>query len=206
MKPPLSRRAGIALGLAGLPGSIAQCAEPAASRAATGTVRRVVVLAAVALSLGAASPAQVSPPVPAPVPKPAVLTKVASGSFDVKLTPQAPDEKDEGTTLGRMSLEKQYHGDLDASARGEMLTAMAGVKGSGSYVAIERVKGALHGRGGSFVLQHMGTMTRGEPQLSISVVPDSGAGQLVGIAGRMTITIAEGKHSYQLAYTLPETP
>ncbi len=175
-----------------------------ASRAAISVV--VVVLAAVDLSLAAAAPAQASPPVPGPVQKPAALTIRASGSFEVKLTPQAPDDKDEGSTLGRMSLEKQYHGDLEATARGEMLTAMTGVKGSGSYVAIERVKGALHRRSGSFVLQHIGTMTRGEPQLSISVVPDSGAGQLVGIAGRMTITIAEGKHSYQLTYTLPETP
>jgi hypothetical protein len=166
----------------------------------------VVVLAVVALSLAAAAPARDAPAVPSPVQESAVLTLRASGSFEVKLAPQAPDGKHEGTTLGRMSLEKQYHGDLEATARGEMLTAMTGVKGSGSYVAIERVKGALHGRSGSFVLQHIGTMTRGEPQLSISVVPDSGAGRLVGIAGRMTITIAEGKHSYQLTYTLPETP
>jgi len=176
-----------------------------ASRAAISV--DVVVLAAVALSLGAAAPAQASPPVPGPVQKPAVLTNRASGSFEVKLTPQAPDDKDdEGATLGRMSLDKQYHGDLEATAKGEMLTAMTGVKGSAGYVAIERVKGALHGRSGSFVLQHSGTMTRAEPQLSISVVPDSGAGQLAGITGRMTITIAEGKHSYQFSYTLPETP
>jgi hypothetical protein len=129
----------------------------------------------------------------------------ASGTFEVKLTPQASDDRAEGTPLGRLSIDKQFHGDLEGISKGEMLTAGAVVPGSAGYVAIEQVIGALHGRSGSFVLQHSGTMTRGAPQLSITVVPDSGAGQLVGLSGRMTIEIADGKHSYAVEYTLAET-
>jgi hypothetical protein len=129
----------------------------------------------------------------------------ASGTFEVKLTPQATDDRAEGTPLGRLSIDKQFHGDLEGISKGEMLTAGTVVPGSAGYVAIEQVTGALHGRSGRFVLQHSGTMTRGAPQLSITVVPDSGAGQLVGLSGRMTIGIADGKHSYALEYTLAET-
>ena len=86
-----------------------------------------------------------------------------------------------------------------------MLTAATSVKGSGAYVAIERVTGLLHGRSGSFVLQHIGTMTRGVPQLSITVVPDSGTGQLTGITGKFLVIIAEGKHSYEFDYAIPES-
>lgn len=126
----------------------------------------------------------------------------AGGTFEVKLTPQASDD----ATLGRMSIDKQFHGDLEATSKGAMLTAGTAVKGSAGYVAIERVSGALHGRSGTFVLQHSGTMTRGAPQLTISVVPDSGTEQLVGLAGQMAIKIADGKHSYDFEYTLAETP
>lgn len=105
-----------------------------------------------------------------------------------------------------MILDKQYHGDLEAAGKGQMLTAGTGVKGSGAYVAIERVTGTLQGRSGSFTLQHSGIMTHGVPQLMIAVVPDSGTDQLAGIAGKMTINIAaEGKHSYDFEYTLPGT-
>lgn len=118
----------------------------------------------------------------------------------MKVSPQAPDAgADAG--LGRMSLDKQFHGGLEA-----MLAAMSSVPGSGGYVAMERVTGALKGKNGSFVLQHSGTMTRGVPQMTVSVVPDSGTGQLVGLAGAMTIKIAEGKHSYEFDYTLAEAP
>ncbi len=102
-----------------------------------------------------------------------------------------------------MMLDKQYHGDLEATGKGQMLTAGTEVKGSGAYVAIEYVSGTLKGHSGSFVLQHTGTMTQGVPHLSITVVPDSGTGQLKGIAGTMTIDIAAGKHSYDFEYTLP---
>ena len=133
------------------------------------------------------------------------MTMHASGTFDVKLTPQAAEDGDGG--LGRMAIDKQFHGDLEGTSKGFMLSSAATVvKGSGGYVAMERVTGALKGRKGTFVLQHSGTMTRGTPQLSVTVVPDSGTGQLEGIAGTLTIKIDQGKHSYEFDYTLPETP
>ena len=130
------------------------------------------------------------------------MTARASGTFEVKLSPQ--EDKGVDPTLGRMSLDKQFHGDLEATSKGQMLTAGTAVQGSAGYVAIERVSGTLKGRSGTFALQHSGTMTRGTPQLTITVVPDSGTGQLAGLAGRMTINIADGKHSYELEYTLAE--
>ena len=130
----------------------------------------------------------------------------ARGTFDVKVTPQGPEDKADGTSLGHWSLDKQFHGDLEATSKGEMLGASTTVQGSAGYVALERVTGKLGGRSGSFILQHSGTMTRGTPQQSITVVPDSGAGQLAGLAGKMTITVADGKHSYDFEYSLPATP
>jgi hypothetical protein len=133
-----------------------------------------------------------------------VVTSHASGTFDVKLTPQTDDGADTG--FGRMSIDKQFHGDLEGTSKGFMLASSATiVKGSGGYVAMERVTGTLKGRAGSFVLQHSGTMTRGTPQLGVTVVPDSGTGQLEGITGTLAIKIDEGKHSYEFDYTLPET-
>ena len=127
----------------------------------------------------------------------------ASGTFDVKLTPQAAEDGDAG--LGRMTIEKQFQGDLEGTSKGFMLSSAATVvKGSGGYVAMEKVTGTLKGLTGSFVLQHSGTMARGTPQLSVTVVPDSGTGQLEGIAGTLTIKIDQGKHSYEFEYTLPE--
>lgn len=102
-----------------------------------------------------------------------------------------------------MTLDKKYHGDLDAASTGEMLTAGTPVKGSAGCVAVERVTGTLHGRRGSFALQHSGTMDRGAPTLSITVVPDSGTGELEGIAGSMSLTIDGTKHSFGFDYTLP---
>ena len=128
----------------------------------------------------------------------------AKGTFEVKLDPQGEPDKAEGSTLARMSIDKKYHGDLEGTAKGTMLTAATDVKGSAGYVAVERVTGTLNGKTGSFVLQHSGTMTRGTPQLSVTVVPDSGTGQLEGIAGTLTIKIADGKHSYVFDYTLPQ--
>ena len=134
------------------------------------------------------------------------MTQHANGTFDVKITPQGTEDKEAAAGLGRMSIEKQIHGDLTGTSKGEMLTGMSEVKGSGAYVAIERITGTLNGRTGSFILQHAGTMAHGEQHLSITVVPDSGTGQLVGIAGTFNLTITDGKHFYDLAYTLPETP
>ena len=128
----------------------------------------------------------------------------ATGPFDVKLTPQ--DDKID-PTLGRMTIEKQFHGDLEATSKGQMLTASTEVKGSAGYVAVERVVGSLHtpegARTGSFALIHRGTLTRGTPELSVTVVPDSGTAQLTGLSGRMAINIVEGKHSYDFDYSLP---
>ena len=132
------------------------------------------------------------------------MTGHAAGTFEVKMEPQS-EEKAEGAGLGRLSLNKQFHGGLEGSSKGEMMTAMSAVKGSAGYVAIERFSGSLDGRNGSFVIQHSGTMTRGTPQQSITVVPDSGTGQLTGLAGKMTINIADGKHSYDFEYTIAET-
>jgi uncharacterized protein DUF3224 len=130
-----------------------------------------------------------------------VMTAHASGTFDVKLTPQANDES-ENLTLGRMTIDKQYHGDIEGTGKGQMLTAGTQVKDSAGYVAIELVSGSVQGLKGSFLLQHTGTMNRGVPQLSITVVPDSGTEELVGLAGKLTIKIEGGKHFYDFDYTL----
>jgi len=164
----------------------------------------VIVVAHVFHVLGSPGQAQTQSLVSDPAHKEAVMTR-ATGTFDVKLSPQAMDEKADAG-VGRMSLDKQFHGDLEATSKGEMLSASTSVKGSAGYVAIERVSGTLHGRSGSFTLQHSGTMTRGAPQLTITVVPDSGSDQLKGLAGKMMITIADGKHSYEFEYTLTENP
>src|SRR6185295_7416413 len=108
------------------------------------------------------------------------MTLRATGAFDVKLSPLT-DEPPAEPGLGRMAISKQFHGDLEATSRGQMLTAGTEVKNSAGYVAIERVSGTVGGRRGSFVLQHTGTMNRGTPSLSISVVPDSGTGELTGL-------------------------
>ena len=131
------------------------------------------------------------------------MTSQARGAFEVKLAPLPAYDTAEDSLLGRMSIDKQFHGDLQATSKGEMLSAGTKVKGSAGYVAIERVTGTLGGRSGTFVLQHSATMNRGEPQLNITVVPDSGTGELEGLAGRMVIEITAGRHSYVFDYTLP---
>jgi hypothetical protein len=130
----------------------------------------------------------------------------ASGTFSVKMLPQevaADTPPTPGATLGRLLLDKHYQGELLASAHGQMLSAVTPTAGSASYVAIEHVSGTLHGRSGSFVLQHHGLMTRGDKQLTITVVPDSGTGELAGLEGRLDIRIAEGQHFYAFDYALP---
>jgi hypothetical protein len=139
----------------------------------------------------------------APQQKDTPMTQHATGPFEAKIIPLEPAVKTEDNSLARMALDKQFHGDLEATSKGEMLAAATPVKGSAGYVAIERVSGSLHGRTGTFVLEHSATMNRGTSQLNIVVVPDSGTGQLTGISGTMTIVIVNGKHTYDLAYTLP---
>lgn len=130
----------------------------------------------------------------------------ATGTFEVKMNPLPLDDKAADATLARFSIDKQFHGDLEGGSKGEMLSAGSAVKGSAGYVAIERVSGTLDGRTGAFALQHTGVMNRGAAQLSVTVVPDSGTGQLVGLAGKMNILIDVGKHSYEFEYSLPEHP
>ncbi len=129
------------------------------------------------------------------------MTTHATGTFDVKLAPQPAGED----PLGRMTIDKQFHGDLDATSKGQMLAYSTSVKGSAGYVAMEQVSGKLHGHTGAFVLQHSGTMARGALGLSITVVPDSGTGELLGLTGKMNIIIADGKHSYEFDYTIAKT-
>ena len=129
------------------------------------------------------------------------MSKHASGSFEVKMKPQT-DESAGDPTVGRILLDKQFHGDLEAVSKGEMLAVQTAVQGSAAYVAMERVIGRLHGREGSFALQHNGIMNRGTAQLSITVVPDSGTGELAGLTGKMTINIVEGKHLYEFVYEI----
>ena len=163
-----------------------------------------VALAGLCLLLGFDSSAgtQTQSPGPRADQKEKAVTNRASGTFEVKLSPQ--EDKVGDPTVGRMSIDKQFHGGIEGTSKGQMLTAMSMVEGSAGYVAIERVSGTLDGRAGTFALQHSGTMTRGVPQLTITVVPDSGTGRLAGLAGKMTIDIADGKHSYDFEYTLAE--
>jgi hypothetical protein len=133
--------------------------------------------------------------------KDAVMTNHSNGTFDVKVIPQAPDDP-AGGPFSRLFLDKQFHGDLDGASKGQMLAAGTAVEGSAGYVALEIFSGTLNGRRGSFILQHNGTMTKGVPTLIVTVVPDSGTDQLAGLAGKMTIIIADGKHSYDFEYTL----
>jgi hypothetical protein len=132
----------------------------------------------------------------------ALMTTRATGTFEVKLTPQPADG--EAPLIGRMAIEKQFHGDIEAASKGQMLAAMTSVNGSAGYVAIEQVTGSLHGRSGAFVLQHSGAMTRGVPQLIVTVVPDSATGELAGLSGTLTIVVADGKHSYDFEYSLAD--
>jgi hypothetical protein len=129
----------------------------------------------------------------------------AKGTFEVKITPAEAEAK--GVASGRLTIEKTFEGDLVGTSHGEMWTADTSVEGSAGYVAIEKVSGALSGRSGAFTLLHQGTMRRGgDFVLTIVVVPDSGTEGLSGLTGKMTITITEGKHFYELVYMLPDEP
>ena len=130
--------------------------------------------------------------------------KVA-GEFQVKLQPMDSYTKGtEGINFGRMSIDKIFSGALEATSKGEMLSAMTLTKGSAGYVAIEQVIGSLSGKKGSFVLQHFGTMNRGKHSLLLEVIPDSGSGELTGLSGKMLIKVESGKHLYEFEYELSE--
>jgi hypothetical protein len=132
------------------------------------------------------------------------MSQRAAGDFDVKVVPQKPDTQiARAANLGRLTIDKRFHGDLEGISKGEMLATQTDTPGSAGYVALERVTGKLNGRSGSFVLQHSATMKRGTQAASISVVPDSGTGELLGISGKMIITVgADGAHSYEFDYKL----
>jgi hypothetical protein len=130
-------------------------------------------------------------------------TMTARGTFDVKVTPQ-PQDDSAGGPFGRLLLDKQFHGDLEAVSKGQMLAAQTAVEGSGAYVALELVAGTLNGKRGSFILQHKGTMRKGAYEMSVTVVPDSGTDELTGIAGTMKIIIEGSKHSYEFEYYMME--
>jgi hypothetical protein len=134
------------------------------------------------------------------------MSQHATGSFQVVLAAQALVDETAAPLLGRMTINKTFTGDLEACSKGEMLMASTSVKGSAGYVAIERVTGTLEGRHGSFVLQHAGSMHRGAPQLSVTVVPDSGTDELLGLSGTLSIIIEEGEHRYEFAYAFSDQP
>lgn len=162
-------------------------------RQASGRVRLLAAEAAVPPPTTSASTEEASP-----------MSHLARGTFTVTLQPAGEADAADGVTRGRIALEKTFTGDLAGSGRGEMLTALTAVEGSAGYVAMERIIGTLHGRRGSFVLQHSGTMQRGTQQLTITVVPDSGTAELAGLAGTFHLEIVDGEHRYALEYTLPE--
>ena len=163
---------------------------------------RFQTLAASAL-LAVAAHAVADDPTPA-AKEPALPTLSVTGPFEVRLAPQALSAVAEPSGLGRMSIDKQFHGALEATSTGEMLSWMDASRSSGGYVAMETVRGTLDGRAGTFALMHGSTMNRGEPSQSITVVPGSGTGALTGLTGRMVVDIAPGgAHSYRFDYTLP---
>ncbi len=130
------------------------------------------------------------------------VTKLAKGTFEVKVVPLAAEENVGDPKISRLSLEKQFSGDLTGSSKGQMLGIDTAIKDSGGYVAAERFTGTLNGKKGSFSLQHSGTMRGGKFELNIIVVPDSGTGELAGISGKMKIIIEGGKHFYEFEYVL----
>ena len=130
------------------------------------------------------------------------MSYLAKGTFEVKLQPLSFEEADPQWKLGRMSIDKQISGDLIATTKGQMISAMTDTKGSAGYVAIERVTGTLHGKKGAFALQHNGLMDRGTPTLSVVVVPDSGTEELIGLEGEFKIMIEGNRHSYEFNYRL----
>jgi hypothetical protein len=159
------------------------------------------------LSLAAALGAQTIPAPTIPSKQEVRVSALAKGSFEVTLAPLTEGNRKDAWAPGRMSIDKQFKGDLQAVSQGEMAMTGTEVQGSAGYTAIEKVSGRLHGRTGTFLLQHFAVMSRGVPgEWIVMVIPDSGTGQLKGLAGRLTITITGKRHDYALDYTLPELP
>ena len=164
----------------------------------------VVSLSMCAMLLGGIAPVPTPSPLAAvPLPSESSVPMHARGTFEVQVAPLPADTYADATTLGRMTIDKQFSGDLTGTGKGQMLTGMGTAKGSAAYSAIERVTGTLAGRSGSFLLQHTGIMHDGAQQLTITIVPSSGTGELSGISGSLAIIIEGKVHRYDLEYTLP---
>jgi hypothetical protein len=131
----------------------------------------------------------------------------AAGTFEVKVAPAEASEFEKAAGLSRYTLEKTLHGDLEGTARGEMLASAEEANGAMMYVAVDKVTGTLHGKQGGFTLLHRATMIKGDAasaKMEIVIAAGSGTGELAGIAGTFTIVIdAKGGHSYTMEYTLP---
>jgi hypothetical protein len=138
--------------------------------------------------------------------KKSIMTVTAKGTFSVKMTAQPADDTGGGAAVGRFLLDKEFQGELEGTSKGEMLAISTAVPGSAGYVALERVTGKLSGRTGTFALQHTGSMSRGTPELSVTVVPDSGTEELQGLSGKLDIKVEAGNHFYEFVYTLAESP
>ena len=160
------------------------------------------LIACLSLDLAPTAGAERPASVPTTSHKGAAVTSHASGTFEVQVKPLPNDEKVPGLTVGRMGYDKQWKGDIEGTSKGEMMTVATSVDGSAGYVAVEHVTGTLAGRSGSFMLLHRGTMQGGAFSLDITVVPDSGTGQLIGLRGKLVIVIEGGKHSYEFDYSL----
>jgi hypothetical protein len=187
------------LACASSPIALAQSLSPAPRSSASLAFAQTPTPALPSASAPATAPAAQTPATSRPGPS---MTATAKGPFDVKLTPQGTGT--DPTAVGRMTLDKTFRGDLEATSVGEMLAVRTAVAGSAGYVAIERVTATLAGRAGTFALQHWGMMDKGTPELKIAVIADSGTGQLTGLTGTMTIDIQPGgKHFYTFVYALP---
>jgi hypothetical protein len=181
------------------PEPLANCASRSHKVAMIGQLHaRVAALGFGLAMLGCTAGAQA----PAPAAQRQVpMAARAQGSFEVKLAPQPAPEG--GEAVGRMLIDKQFHGPLQAVSRGQMLAFQDKAGGSAAYVALEQVTGTLDGRKGSFILMHNGTMTRDGQHLLVTVAPGSGSGELAGLSGEMKIKITGGKHLYDFTYRLP---
>ncbi len=162
----------------------------------------VVAILGLGLSLVRNAPAQTQSPSTSTVHKEQLMSTHASGTFDVKIIPQTSTEFETAVALSRFTIDKQFHGELEGTSQGEMLTA-GDPKSAAYYVALERVTGTLNGRTGSFLFQHSASMSPTSQQLSVTVAPESGTGQLIGLAGKMNIKIVDKKHFYEFEYSLP---
>ncbi len=165
--------------------------------------RKILRVVGMALMTGTAIQAQIGNESAALEHKGETIMRNATGTFDIQLTPQPSSGQASTPVVNRLTINKHFTGDLEASSTGEMLSVTTEVKGSAGYVAIELVNGSLSGRSGTFVLQHSGLMDRGNPQATIAIVPDSGTGGFIGLKGTMAIRMEAGKHFYDLKYSLP---